>query len=1085
MSHSGVSGDLGDLTGSNESPEGRHDQSQESPEGQYQANDFFVTADSMGLGPMQAVADYTYDNRINTISYGQTLFSSDQNDESSTFIEDASDVVPRQDDGDPPTEANVNCSDSDSDWPDDADPEQEAKFAAASSYFHALRNPSQEDFVEFRKAQRDEYCRQKMLEIRRNAKDSKYGKPVLSNTASDLPALSADCSGESEHPQNEDSPVDENRTSGPSNPSIRSAPTSKSACAGQKSILISGKEKKKAMEVGLASLIGVNELTIELYFRGRNIQDVLAESSHDDVKLIFGISDIIATANASTSMPAMHVSKHKDKAKALTELVASIPSKNKGEARSDKKDVQEALKAFTRPPRLAEDNRWKLKGLNTTLMYHQVLAVGWMRKRETSPTYPLGGLLCDTMGFGKTLTSLANIMDGRQTDSPNKPLTLIVVPTSLRAHWAQQIQTHCNRVQFGIPYEYGNHLRFNEDLTLESLRKHDLVLTTYEVVRQSYPCLKPPQGPKYDDAIAKWWIEKYDQEIGLLHKIKWDRIILDGNAVEEFYPYFRFLGVAKSFSEFTFIRQFWDGDEDSKQRLINTLRSIIHRKTHESRLFGSPIIRLPTITQENVMVDFSKAEWLLYRKIADFYVEEINDLAGSGNVMSHSQLSRILAMFLKLRMFSSHLLAAQDLVQYLLRRDDDTLQWLTSLAEGHDSDDVSIQISKLILGMWRAGTIEAQPPEPDEVVTMHPMGDLGMLIKNYRTMMAQASDEQQAARYKCPFCASDPLPAIITSCKHLYCEECYNALPDQYGKTETEKPRVCCSCEVPIEEAAFWSSFDRINQFKGLVQPNSASSRKRRRESKAKKTFQTASASRPFKKAFRGAKPYGMFQSSSNDPNGPEENDYKSNAKDLIPNWIPEIGPTMPAAKITKMRDIIKSWIQQDAKAKIVVFTYFLDTLELIRLMCKREGWVSNKLCGKMSESARNSNVTDFQQNEDTKILVATTKTGGYGIDLSVANKCILMDLWWNEAAYGRLLRLNQTREMECIKLVAAGSYDQRMLDIQKRKAKNIDEFMNLKVLEDRATIKELLGYFGTVKDVRGGGFRIDRPEAFEAEQTS
>lgn len=30
--------------------------------------------------------------------------------------------------------------------------------------------------------------------------------------------------------------------------------------------------------------------------------------------------------------------------------------------------------------------------------------------------------------------------------------------------------------------------------------------------------------------------------------------------------------------------------------------------------------------------------------------------------------------------------------------------------------------------------------------------------------------------------------------------------------------------------------------------------------------------------------------------------------------------------------------------------------------------------------------------------MIASIKTGGLGLDFSVANKCILVDLWWNEA---------------------------------------------------------------------------------------
>lgn len=51
-----------------------------------------------------------------------------------------------------------------------------------------------------------------------------------------------------------------------------------------------------------------------------------------------------------------------------------------------------------------------------------------------------------------------------------------------------------------------------------------------------------------------------------------------------------------------------------------------------------------------------------------------------------------------------------------------------------------------------------------------------------------------------------------------------------------------------------------------------------------------------------------------------------------------------------------------------------------------------------MSEASRNHSIAEFQENEDVKVLIATYKTGGFGVDLSKANKCILVDLWWNEA---------------------------------------------------------------------------------------
>lgn len=37
-------------------------------------------------------------------------------------------------------------------------------------------------------------------------------------------------------------------------------------------------------------------------------------------------------------------------------------------------------------------------------------------------------------------------------------------------------------------------------------------------------------------------------------------------------------------------------------------------------------------------------------------------------------------------------------------------------------------------------------------------------------------------------------------------------------------------------------------------------------------------------------------------------------------------------------------------------------------------------------------------KDSEKRIMIASLKAGGTGLDLSAANKCILVDLWWNEA---------------------------------------------------------------------------------------
>ena len=53
---------------------------------------------------------------------------------------------------------------------------------------------------------------------------------------------------------------------------------------------------------------------------------------------------------------------------------------------------------------------------------------------------------------------------------------------------------------------------------------------------------------------------------------------------------------------------------------------------------------------------------------------------------------------------------------------------------------------------------------------------------------------------------------------------------------------------------------------------------------------------------------------------------------------------------------------------------------------------------GKISIKSREVQMKNFQRDKDIKILIASMKTGGAGLNLTVANKCVIYDLWWNEA---------------------------------------------------------------------------------------
>ena len=73
-------------------------------------------------------------------------------------------------------------------------------------------------------------------------------------------------------------------------------------------------------------------------------------------------------------------------------------------------------------------------------------------------------------------------------------------------------------------------------------------------------------------------------------------------------------------------------------------------------------------------------------------------------------------------------------------------------------------------------------------------------------------------------------------------------------------------------------------------------------------------------------------------------------------------------------------------------------------------------------------------------------KAGGTGLNLTGADTVILYDLWWNPAveqqAADRAHRMGQKREVQVLRLVAKGTIEEKMYDLQLRKQDLVDEMI-------------------------------------------
>ena len=84
-----------------------------------------------------------------------------------------------------------------------------------------------------------------------------------------------------------------------------------------------------------------------------------------------------------------------------------------------------------------------------------------------------------------------------------------------------------------------------------------------------------------------------------------------------------------------------------------------------------------------------------------------------------------------------------------------------------------------------------------------------------------------------------------------------------------------------------------------------------------------------------------------------------------------------------------------------------------------------------------------FNEGERDLFLISL-KAGGTGLNLTGADTVILYDLWWNPAveqqAADRAHRIGQKKVVQVIRLVAQGTVEDKMYELQQKKKNLIDE---------------------------------------------
>ncbi|MEU5261899.1 SNF2-related protein [Amycolatopsis sp. NPDC021455] len=135
-------------------------------------------------------------------------------------------------------------------------------------------------------------------------------------------------------------------------------------------------------------------------------------------------------------------------------------------------------------------------------------------------------------------------------------------------------------------------------------------------------------------------------------------------------------------------------------------------------------------------------------------------------------------------------------------------------------------------------------------------------------------------------------------------------------------------------------------------------------------------------------------------------------------------------ALLEQLHDVV------DGGHRALVFSQFTGFLDFVRRSLDAAGVPYCYLDGKTRNRA--AVVKQFKSGQAPVFLISL-KAGGFGLNLTEADYCFLLDPWWNPAteaqAVDRTHRIGQTRNVMVYRLIAKGTIEEKVMELKARKA--------------------------------------------------
>ena len=154
---------------------------------------------------------------------------------------------------------------------------------------------------------------------------------------------------------------------------------------------------------------------------------------------------------------------------------------------------------------------------------------------------------------------------------------------------------------------------------------------------------------------------------------------------------------------------------------------------------------------------------------------------------------------------------------------------------------------------------------------------------------------------------------------------------------------------------------------------------------------------------------------------------------------------TGESSKLNQCIEIIQDAVW--GEHKILLFSSYTSMFEIIEEQLKKLKINYLKLTGQTRVGERIKLVDEFNTNENIKVFLISLKAGGTGLNLTGADMVIHYDPWWNLSAENqatdRTYRIGQKKNVQVYKLITKNSIEEKIYELQQKKAKLIDNMLS------------------------------------------